>query len=242
MSEPLQSWVFARLDRTKAFALRPRPVDLPAAAVHTIEINLRTGECKRSTERLKAPPKIEPPPPVFKPPPPLATRCERCGALVRPPKRKFCSLVCSKRFHGGYAPLIEENPQPLPLPLAIGASIGTEQAVRRIQAIVAGVFEIPVADLVSPVRRYRLSRPRQAAMWVVYKLLGSKMSLPQIGRAFRRDHTTIMHALRRHGERAGDRRWHDWICRCDDAEERCRVALGLGESDVQRPMARAAAD
>lgn len=44
-------------------------------------------------------------------------------------------------------------------------------------------------------RTRRISGPRQVAMYLVRGHFPS-LSLPQIGRAFRRDHTTVMHAIR----------------------------------------------
>ena len=55
-------------------------------------------------------------------------------------------------------------------------------------------------------RRARaVARPRQVAMWLCKQL--TPRSLPEIGRKFGgRDHTTVMHAVRKIEElRAGDR-------------------------------------
>ena len=65
--------------------------------------------------------------------------------------------------------------------------------IGRIQQIVADRYDIPIDVLLSPRRSARVAWPRQIAMWASVKLLPGK-SLPQIGRAFDRDHTTVLHA------------------------------------------------
>lgn len=55
-------------------------------------------------------------------------------------------------------------------------------------------------ELLSPARNTRVSRARQLAMYLTREL--TDLSLPQIARAFnRRDHTTVMHAIKRVEER-----------------------------------------
>jgi chromosomal replication initiator protein len=52
------------------------------------------------------------------------------------------------------------------------------------------------ADLLSERRNRAIARPRQAAMWLAKQL--TTRSLPDIGRRFGgRDHTTVLHAVRR---------------------------------------------
>ena len=52
------------------------------------------------------------------------------------------------------------------------------------------------ADLISARRNRAIARPRQAAMWLAKHL--TTRSLPDIGRRFGgRDHTTVLHAVRR---------------------------------------------
>lgn len=54
-------------------------------------------------------------------------------------------------------------------------------------------FDIPWAVLVSPSREGHLLKPRRK-IW--HMLRNEGLSLPQIGKMFNRDHTTIMHGLR----------------------------------------------
>jgi len=66
-----------------------------------------------------------------------------------------------------------------------------------IQQRVAMAYGLDVRLLKSPRRSRKIARPRQVAMWLTEKLLPD-MSYPEIGRAFGdRDHTTVMHGVRR---------------------------------------------
>ncbi len=78
--------------------------------------------------------------------------------------------------------------------------------VDEIQKATAEHFGLKQADLLSERRTRAVARPRQAAMWVCKQL--TTRSLPDIGRRFGgRDHTTVIHAVRRIDElRAGDPR------------------------------------
>ncbi len=65
-----------------------------------------------------------------------------------------------------------------------------------IQKACAGHYGMKQADLVSERRNRSIARPRQAAMWLAKQL--TTRSLPDIGRRFGgRDHTTVLHAVRR---------------------------------------------
>ena len=68
--------------------------------------------------------------------------------------------------------------------------------VDEIQRQVADYYNIKLSDLLSARRARQVARPRQVAMYLC-KQLTSK-SLPSIGRKFGgRDHTTVMHAVKR---------------------------------------------
>ena len=65
-----------------------------------------------------------------------------------------------------------------------------------IQKATSEHFGLRQADLVSERRNRSIARPRQAAMWLAKQL--TTRSLPDIGRRFGgRDHTTVLHAVRR---------------------------------------------
>ena len=74
--------------------------------------------------------------------------------------------------------------------------MGQRLTVDRIQRAVCEVFSVTPTDMVSKRRARIIARPRQAAMYLCKKL--RKRSLPDIGRRFGgRDHTTVMHAVKR---------------------------------------------
>ncbi len=67
--------------------------------------------------------------------------------------------------------------------------------IDEIQRKVAEHFSISVKEMQSSRRARTVARPRQIAMYLA-KLLTLR-SLPEIGRKFDRDHTTVMHAVRK---------------------------------------------
>jgi chromosomal replication initiator protein len=68
--------------------------------------------------------------------------------------------------------------------------------VDDIQKATAEHYALKQADLISERRNRAIARPRQAAMWLAKQL--TTRSLPDIGRRFGgRDHTTVLHAIRR---------------------------------------------
>jgi chromosomal replication initiator protein len=69
-------------------------------------------------------------------------------------------------------------------------------SVAEIQREVAERFGTPLIDMVSQRRAAKICRPRQVAIYLARHL--TVLSLPAIGRHFGgRDHTTIMHAIKR---------------------------------------------
>ena len=76
--------------------------------------------------------------------------------------------------------------------------------IDEIQRKVAEYYALKMADLLSARRARDVARPRQVAMYLAKKL--TPRSLPEIGRRFGgRDHTTVMHAVKRIEElRAAD--------------------------------------
>jgi len=68
--------------------------------------------------------------------------------------------------------------------------------IEEIQRRVAEHYNIRLSDLIGPKRVRTIARPRQIAMYLAKQL--TPRSLPEIGRRFGgRDHTTIMHGVRR---------------------------------------------
>jgi chromosomal replication initiator protein len=78
----------------------------------------------------------------------------------------------------------------------IASATGPRPDVLQIQQAVASRVGLTVEDLLSPRRTAKLARARQLAMYLARDL--TDLSLPAIAAAFnRRDHTTVLHAIRR---------------------------------------------
>lgn len=68
--------------------------------------------------------------------------------------------------------------------------------VKAIQHAVADHYDVTVHDILSSRRTARVVKPRQIAMFLAKKL--TLKSLPEVGRRFGgRDHTTVLHAVRK---------------------------------------------
>jgi chromosomal replication initiator protein len=74
--------------------------------------------------------------------------------------------------------------------------------VENIQKTVADFYKIKVADMYSKKRPASIARPRQIAMFLAKEM--TQKSLPEIGELFGgRDHTTVLHAVRKIGAERG---------------------------------------
>jgi chromosomal replication initiator protein len=81
--------------------------------------------------------------------------------------------------------LVREDESPLVMP-------------SRIQPVISAVakyYGVTIGDMVSFRRTDEIVRPRHVAMYLARQL--TKHSLPRIGRALERDHTSVLHACRR---------------------------------------------
>jgi chromosomal replication initiator protein len=65
----------------------------------------------------------------------------------------------------------------------------------EVRRVVAGFFDVTDEDLDRRTRRVRMARIRQIAFYLCRT--HTTRSLPEIGRAFDRDHTTVLHGVRR---------------------------------------------
>ncbi|MEL6204992.1 MAG: chromosomal replication initiator protein DnaA [Pseudomonadota bacterium] len=69
-------------------------------------------------------------------------------------------------------------------------------SIEEIQRTVAEHYNMRMSDMVGPKRNRNIARPRQMAMYLSKRL--TSRSLPEIGRRFGgRDHTTVMHAVKK---------------------------------------------
>jgi chromosomal replication initiator protein len=70
---------------------------------------------------------------------------------------------------------------------------GPQRSIDEIMALTARAYELSVDDLRSRSRRQHIVKPRHFAMYLCRRYTDA--SLKEIGRAFSRDHTSVMHAL-----------------------------------------------
>ena len=92
--------------------------------------------------------------------------------------------------------------------------------VENIQKTVADFYKIKVADMYSKKRPASIARPRQIAMYIAKEM--TKKSLPEIGELFGgRDHTTVLHAVRKISARAAE-------------EQRAQPAAARARTDLER--------
>ena len=90
-----------------------------------------------------------------------------------------------------------------PLPRARGGgAAGRPRTVEEIQERTAAAFDLTVEDLRSSSRVARVTWARQVAMYLSRELTGA--TLPAIGKAFGRNHTTVMHACKRTAQRIAE--------------------------------------
>lgn len=75
--------------------------------------------------------------------------------------------------------------------------------MRRIADRVCRLYEIPPSELFSKTRRTRVVMARHLMVYWIHRQ--GKYSLPQIGEFARRDHTSILHAIRAHEKRKQER-------------------------------------
>jgi chromosomal replication initiator protein len=82
--------------------------------------------------------------------------------------------------------------------LAEGQPTSRRGTVERIVERVAAAFGVKPKELLGSCRQRSVLVPRQVAMYLARDV--AKLSLPQVGAAFGRDHTTVLHACRKMGE------------------------------------------
>lgn len=73
----------------------------------------------------------------------------------------------------------------------------TDESKEKIIQVVAGYFNLMKSDLQSKTRRHDISWPRQIAMYFIRKKTG--ICLAEIGRIFRKDHSTVIYAINQVG-------------------------------------------
>ena len=78
---------------------------------------------------------------------------------------------------------------------------GVPSPVKAIALAAAERHGVAYSDIVGPCRKPVYARPRQEAMWLAAR--DTAKSYPQIARVFDRDHTTVIHAIRRQNRLRG---------------------------------------
>jgi chromosomal replication initiator protein len=82
---------------------------------------------------------------------------------------------------------------------------GPEINVATIMAVTAAYYDVTIDDICGGSRSRVLVTARQVAMWLTREL--TDLSLPKIGQTFGgRDHTTVMHAVRKVSQQMKERR------------------------------------
>lgn len=74
-----------------------------------------------------------------------------------------------------------------------GRTVRSNIKIHNIQLLVANSFGITMDDMLSHRRTYANNTPRQISMYLAKKL--TLRTLPEIGRCFHRDHSTVMHGV-----------------------------------------------
>jgi chromosomal replication initiator protein len=102
-------------------------------------------------------------------------------------------LVCRAEFSG--TPISMDTAE-----MAIADLVGSREPrrirIEDIQKVVAGHYNVSKHDLLSARRTRAIVRPRQIAMYLAKTM--TPRSFPEIGKRFGgRDHTTVLHAVRK---------------------------------------------
>jgi chromosomal replication initiator protein len=138
----------------------------------------------------------------------LQSKAERMGALIPPKVLEFLAhkITSNVRELEGALNRIVAHSNLVGRPITIESAQEVlhdllrandrRVTIEEIQKRVAEHFSIRLADMHSPRRARAVARPRQVAMYLAKQL--TARSLPEIGRKFGgRDHTTVMHAVRK---------------------------------------------
>jgi len=138
----------------------------------------------------------------------LQARCESCGVAVPPTVLEFLAhkIVSNVRELEGALTRIVAHATLVGRPVTLETTSellhdllranDRKLTVEEIQKKVAVHFNMRLVDMQSARRARSVARPRQIAMYLAKQM--TSRSLPEIGRKFGgRDHTTVMHAVRK---------------------------------------------
>lgn len=113
----------------------------------------------------------------------------RLNSNIRELEEAVNRITARSRFMNGRITLgmVKNLLGALPTQPALGPSIET------IQKRVAGEFDLTVSDLTARNNSRKIAHPRQIAMYLCRHL--TKSSLSEIGKSFKKHHTTVMHSI-----------------------------------------------
>jgi chromosomal replication initiator protein len=152
------------------------------ADIHPTTYELRLGilQAKADQQKAEIPPKV------------LEFLAHKITANVRELEGALTRLVAHAELVN--RPITLESAQELLADLLRASD--RRVTIDDIQKRVAEHFNVKVSDMSSSRRSRSVARPRQVAMYLAKQL--TSRSLPEIGRKFGgRDHTTVMHAVKR---------------------------------------------
>src|SRR5262245_12683814 len=108
-------------------------------------------------------------------------RLQRLGMIPAPPRIAPPKVV-----------VVEEPAPPPPPENPLGPPPSNPLAC--VQYATCEAYEITREDMNGPSRTHRVTIPRQLAMYLARDMLG--LAFPEIGRRFKKDHTTVLHGMR----------------------------------------------
>jgi len=126
----------------------------------------------------------------------------RTISLIAPPADPKLPMIITREPEPVRDWLIVSVPEPEPQEADQAADDNSLFRPSRIINEVAEETRCSVKDLKSGGRHYPLVFARQYLMWRLVR--ETTLSLPQVGQLLSRDHTTVLHAVRRHEERQRD--------------------------------------
>lgn len=85
--------------------------------------------------------------------------------------------------------------EPAPAAIPIRMPRTRSQKITDIQLFVCAIWSVTHAEMLSPSRFAHVVRPRHVAIYLAERMVTDSVSI--IGRRFNRDHSSIIHALRK---------------------------------------------
>jgi chromosomal replication initiator protein len=118
---------------------------------------------------------------------------EYLAQCIRGDVRKLESAIVGLKANSS---LLKKNPDLALAKEIVAEIIGNSQelSAEQIRDFIARQFKVTVSDLQSKSRKKNIAFPRQVSMYLARKY--TELGLLEIGRAFNRDHSTVLHSVR----------------------------------------------